>query len=67
MYRLPEAAEVSVSVRDITGKTVIQQPAAWQLAGEYQTDLNLTKLPSGTYTVSLQIGHSVLSKKLNKA
>jgi hypothetical protein len=66
MYRLQEASEVSVSVRDITGKTIIQQSAARQLAGEHQTDLNLTRLPSGTYTVSLQIGNSVISKKLNK-
>lgn len=67
MYRLSESADVIISVRDVAGKTVIQQPAAKQQAGEQQTNLDLTRLPSGTYTVSLQIGNTVLTKKLNKA
>jgi hypothetical protein len=66
LYRLPEAANVAIRVSDMQGKVVLSSNTLLQQAGEQQTNLNLGKLPAGSYTVSLQIGEQVLTKMLLK-
>ncbi len=66
MYRLPEPASVTLRVIDMAGKLMMATGAMAQQAGEQQANLNLGKLPRGSYTLSLQVGNQVLTKMFVK-
>jgi hypothetical protein len=67
LFRLPQAAAVSLQVSDMTGKIVRRDLQSEQLqAGEHQRDLRLGDLPKGAYNVTLVIGEQSLSKVLVK-
>lgn len=67
LFRLPQAATVSLQVGDMNGKIVRRDLQFEQLqAGEHQRDLRLGDLPKGSYTVTLVIGEQSLSKVLVK-
>ncbi len=62
LYRLPEPMMVAVRVTDMTGKTILTTNPHIQQAGEQQTNLQLSQMPSGSYNLSLYIGDQILSK-----
>lgn len=62
LYRLPEPATVSIRIVDMNGRNVLTSNTLQQLAGEQQTNLNLGKLASGSYSLVLQVGDQVMTK-----
>ncbi len=65
IYRLEEAADVSLSVRDLSGRVVAQLlDRAWTEAGNYEIDFDASVLESGMYLYTLESNGLVQSKKL---
>ena len=62
LYRLPEPAYVSIRIMDMNGRIVLTSNTLQQQAGEQQTNLNLGKLVSGSYSLTLQVGEQVVTK-----
>ena len=63
LYRLPQAAPVSIRIADMSGRTVqeafVQKE---QAAGAYNTALNVNNLPAGTYSLTLEVGGQALTR-----
>lgn len=63
-FALPEAAQVSLVVYDVTGRevaTLVDQPMG---AGEHSTMWNASSLPSGTYLYRLTAGDFTQTKSM---
>jgi hypothetical protein len=58
----PGLAAAPLTVLDVTGRTVVRQPAQTVLSG--QRDLDLSALPIGIYTLRLDSKEGVLTRKL---
>lgn len=52
-YSLKTAADVSVTITDITGKVVMVQNEGQQFQGEHNTQVNTTDLANGVYFITL--------------
>jgi hypothetical protein len=68
-YNLPESGQVSLSVYDMTGRTVKTLVNGVQEAGEYSyvfetVDANGSQLPSGLYMCRLHAGSYVKTIKM---
>lgn len=64
-YTLDEAATVSLIVRDLAGKVVVELAnGIKQESGSYQHSLDASQLSSGMYIYSLQVDGEINSKKL---
>ncbi len=64
-YTLEEAATVSLSVRDLAGKVVVELAnGIKQESGSYQHSLDASQLSSGMYIYTLQVDGEINSKKL---
>ena len=63
-YRLEEDSPVSISVLDLTGRTVLCQPDALQSAGINHTMLDFTSLPSGIYMCQIRTKKGVETVKV---
>ncbi len=50
-YALQNAAKVSVTVRDLSGQTLIANDLGRQSSGGHSTQINVKSLPAGTYLV----------------
>ncbi|SDK42757.1 Por secretion system C-terminal sorting domain-containing protein [Catalinimonas alkaloidigena] len=64
-YQLPKASEVSVTLRDVTGREVQRLAEGLQGAGNKQVELSLSNLNSGLYFYSIETPEGIASGKLN--
>ena len=62
-YDLPVAAQVTLFIRDATGRTVTQLPAQQQLPGTYTLPYRLAALPDGAYFITLQADNLRVSRR----
>jgi hypothetical protein len=65
LYRLEQAADVTLSVTDLSGR-VIRQGRSRQLAGEQSVNLPLSSLSGGTYTLTLTVDGRAISRQFVK-
>jgi hypothetical protein len=63
-YTLTKAANVIVSVKDITGKEIMTINQGYASAGMQKADLNTSSLKSGVYFVNLNAGGATRTLKL---
>lgn len=63
-YTLATGSEVTVSLQDMTGRTVQVQRLGQQPSGEHQLSLATQALPAGAYIVSLRTADTVSTAKL---
>ena len=63
VFSLPEAGEVELMVLDINGKIILNNEAYFESGVNY-FDLNLNKIPSGTYLYNVKYNEEVVGKKL---
>ncbi len=66
-YTLPQAAEVTITVFDLTGKPALTLRPGWQLAGEQRTSLALPTLPDGLYVYRIETAQGRLTGKMHLA
>ena len=62
-FELPEASRVQLQLRDAVGRLVWSQTADFS-AGSHQLPVNVSQLPAGTYTYTLQAGQRVATKRM---
>ena len=63
-YRLDEESPVSITVMDLTGRTVLRQPEALQTAGINHSLLDFTPLPAGIYMCQIRTKKGVETVKV---
>lgn len=63
-YDMANSAQVSLTIFDITGKIVMEVNKGNQPAGTNQFNLNVSNLPSGTYTYTLTTDDVQHSKRM---
>lgn len=63
-YTLATGSEVTVSLQDMTGRTVQVQRLGQQPSGEHQLSLATQALPAGAYIVSLRTADTVSTARL---
>lgn len=63
-YDVPEAADVTLTVFDITGREVAQLVNSRQSAGVYEVDWNAQNLATGVYIYRIQAGSFTAVRKL---
>lgn len=63
-YELTNAANVTFTVRDLSGKVVMAQSEGRRAAGVYRAELNTTALAEGAYTYTLTAGDVSLTKRM---
>lgn len=63
-YTLETAAEVAITVRDLSGRTVQDKRQGRQAAGRHNITLDTSALPAGVYTVSVRTAAKVGTTKL---
>jgi len=67
MFRLRESVAVSLQVADMSGRVVEQLMTSNTLsAGEHQQDYNLSRLPKGSYSITLAVDGLTMTKVLVK-
>jgi hypothetical protein len=63
-YRLDQAADVALEVRDVTGKVVNQVVRGTQPAGYHSIVLNVANLSAGVYTYTLDVNDARSTQRL---
>ena len=63
-YELPADASVSLTVYDLTGKSVASTNPGMQFAGNHTLELNTSNLQSGVYFYTFTAGESKVTKRL---
>lgn len=63
-YQLPATQKVRLTIFDLTGRTIQTLVNEEQNPGNYQVSFNGTSLASGVYFYKLEVGTSVLTKKM---
>jgi hypothetical protein len=63
-YALPEAARVTLSVYDISGRLVTELVDGWRDAGVHEVTFDATGLASGVYVYRIQAGDNIVAKKM---
>jgi Secretion system C-terminal sorting domain len=63
-YSLPTASPVSVIVRDVTGRVVMNMNEGVKPAGAHSIRINVAELGSGIYTYTLNAGEVHLTKEM---
>lgn len=63
-YQLNKASDVSITIRDIAGRTVLQSTEGFQFEGAQKATLALAGLNSGMYFVELNAGGAIAQQKL---
>jgi ligand-binding sensor domain-containing protein len=64
LFNLGKAAQVKISIADITGRTINTLPLTYLTAGEQRININTTALPAGTYIVKLTSDNLAVNYKL---
>jgi hypothetical protein len=68
VYSITERTPVTLAVYDVMGREVSRLVSGeMQDAGSYEADLNVTKLPSGSYTYKLSAGEKTMTGTLTVA
>ncbi len=65
-YTLKQNESVKINIADVSGKTVLQFNNGFQVAGSYQTRINVSKLHKGLYVFQMQSGNSISTLKFEK-
>lgn len=63
-FSIPEASYVSLSVYNILGEKVMEPVSEFYNPGNYNIQLNASKLPSGLYIYTMKAGSHVITKKM---
>jgi hypothetical protein len=63
-YQLPNSANVTLKVFDVTGKEVAEVVNGYQTAGEHSVEFNAANLPSGVYFYRLSAGNHTATRKM---
>lgn len=63
-YRLTQAAEVQLTLSDLTGRSRLQLPAQSQPAGVHEASLNLSELAAGVYLLQMHSGGEVITRRV---
>lgn len=63
-YVLPEAAQVTLSVFDVTGRMVDRVVQSYEAAGDHTVSWNAASHPNGIYFYQLRSGGKVVTKKV---
>jgi hypothetical protein len=63
-YQLPNSANVTLKVFDVTGKEVAEVVNGYQTAGEHSVEFNAANLPSGIYFYRLSAGNYTATRKM---
>jgi PKD repeat protein len=64
LLNLERPTQLSWTLYDLTGRRVQQQPQHWLPAGENELRLDLSGLPAGLYTLSLEADGRLFSRKV---
>lgn len=62
-YNLLEESDITISVVDLLGKTVIKGKTAKQSIGKYENQFDLSSLSEGTYFLSIKINSEIINHK----
>lgn len=62
-YNLLNDAEIGFSIVDVSGKMVMNIKPKTQRQGEYQSEINISQLPSGNYFLSIHLNNQILNNK----
>jgi hypothetical protein len=65
-YTLNKTAEVVVEITDVTGKEILHENRGVQIAGQHAFDHDVTNLPAGTYTISINTNDNRATKTFVK-
>ena len=63
LYQLDENSFVDITVFDLTGRTMFHQTEGGQLAGTYNTELDISNLSTGIYLCQLRTSQGVQTVK----
>jgi hypothetical protein len=63
-YKLNNRADITITIADITGRTIISLNKGVQNQGNYNEEIDLSKFASGTYFYTLKVGENQKTKKL---
>ena len=63
-YTIPEDCNVTLWITSITGTKVAEPVHQMQSAGNYQIDVDVTKLPKGIYFYTIIAGQYTETKKM---
>lgn len=64
MFDLARDMQVTLSVFDVTGRQVIHKDAGMMSAGKRRIDLNVSDLPAGVYSYTLNAGGSLFNNQM---
>ncbi|MES2514804.1 MAG: M64 family metallopeptidase [Bacteroidota bacterium] len=62
-YKLLEESDITISIIDTEGKTIIAGKTSKQPLGEYKTETDISQLKNGTYFLAIQINSQVINNK----
>ena len=57
---------MSISIRNMLGQTVLRREMGVMLAGEHTVDFDLNHVPPGVYLISMQAGDQITTRKFMK-
>lgn len=63
-YNLEQAAEVTLTVRDLTGRIVSEMYVGNMQPGTHRTELNVSTMAAGVYSYTLTAGAASLTKEM---
>ncbi len=63
-YYLPVDSQAKLSVTDLAGREVLTLEECWLKAGEHESAIDASALPSGVYVVRLEAGGTVRAVKM---
>jgi hypothetical protein len=63
-FELPNAADVTVTVTDLSGKVVYTNTMANTTAGKHNVAINTAELAGGVYAVNFNANNTIVTKKL---
>ena len=62
-YNLLEESDITISITDIDGKTVIAGKKSKQAIGQYKSETDISQLKNGTYFLSVKINSETINNK----
>lgn len=65
VFNLEETKEVEITMTDLAGQSLIQDVQAFP-TGRAVHEIDISRLPSGTYFVKVRTDHGAISRKVIK-